>query len=798
MAAEDWGSMSEVASCSYEARKAGVKNGMFLGEALKLCPSLQTIPYDFEGYTAVSHTLYDTVASYTLDIEAVSCDELFVDCTDVLQETGASPMEFGTFLRKEIKEKTGCVASAGFASNILLARLATKQAKPNGQFNLEPDKVNTFMKNQMVKDLPGVGPATKSRLETLGITTCGQLQSQSLQLLQKEFGQKTGQSLFDHCRGLDHRVVKSEKERKSVSAEVNYGIRFEKFSEAVEFIKELSLEVHQRLQKVGMKGRSITLKLKIRKKDAPVETAKFMGHGVCDNVAKSLLLHTATDNPEIISRECASLLQMMKHNPQDLRGVGIQVGRLEPSSADLAAKSRSLLDFVSHQTKVLPNNQSVTVNTDDLVSEGNQKIPLPTQEDLILPSPSQLDLTVLAALPKDLQEQIQRAYHDKHLSNVGSEILAQASCSKVEVLQPVEEKISSETGENRNTVNKTNCLNSGEITSTEITSDAKPEPNQSVQSREKKFFSKIVGNEECVEDKTFPELKGEKLLLEKSSSSSTGRSERCLENTSYFVPEDGFTSREVKELEKQMSLFGSGGSAQLTKQLSNTEVDGTVLNREKEPDTVPEVFDRSVFEALPAELRSEVMEAYMNEKSNSGLCNPNSMDDDFKEDAKTYRSLFRPDRVNSPKKKQVKIRRPPKVNQYKQTTRITDVHGLQKKVHPDERIQEVINENVSNLQWTPASICGQTQIEDVKSLMKEWIESTPEPEVKDMEVFGDYILDVVEERDLEKLDLLIKYFHRLVKRIQKPSWEDVYMSVVNKMQSKVVQMYGCALQIDVF
>ena len=61
--------MSEIASCSYEARKMGVKNGMFLGAALKLCPDLQTIPYDFPGYEEVSRHLYDTVAAYTLDIQ---------------------------------------------------------------------------------------------------------------------------------------------------------------------------------------------------------------------------------------------------------------------------------------------------------------------------------------------------------------------------------------------------------------------------------------------------------------------------------------------------------------------------------------------------------------------------------------------------------------------------------------------------------------------------------------------------------------------------------------------------------
>ncbi|CAN7948243.1 unnamed protein product [Ixodes pacificus] len=106
-------SMSEVASCSYEARDAGVRSGMFLGRAKQLCPNLVAIPYEFESYSEISKLLYDTVASYTLDIEAVSCDELYADVTKVLQEAECTPNDFASFLRKEIEEKTCCTASVG-------------------------------------------------------------------------------------------------------------------------------------------------------------------------------------------------------------------------------------------------------------------------------------------------------------------------------------------------------------------------------------------------------------------------------------------------------------------------------------------------------------------------------------------------------------------------------------------------------------------------------------------------------------------------------------------------------------
>lgn len=152
---EEFGSMSEVASCSYAARKAGVKNGMFLGQALKLCPNLKTIHYDFEGYKEVSYILYNTVASYTLDIEAVSCDEMYVDCTQILETSGLSPLEFATIIRNEIKQKTDCPVSTGFGNNKLQARLATRKAKPDNQFYLSAQNTETYIQTFNIRDLPG-------------------------------------------------------------------------------------------------------------------------------------------------------------------------------------------------------------------------------------------------------------------------------------------------------------------------------------------------------------------------------------------------------------------------------------------------------------------------------------------------------------------------------------------------------------------------------------------------------------------------------------------------------------------
>lgn len=168
-------SYSEIASCSYEARQCGIRNGMFLGEALELCPQIKTIPYDFEDYKEVSMTLYRIIASYTLDIEAVSCDEMYVDISQILRETGLNVEEWATHIRKEISEETKCPCSTGFGANRLQARVATRRAKPNGQYYLKEEEVEEFLAEMNVADLPGVGYVTVQKLNKLGLKTCSDI-----------------------------------------------------------------------------------------------------------------------------------------------------------------------------------------------------------------------------------------------------------------------------------------------------------------------------------------------------------------------------------------------------------------------------------------------------------------------------------------------------------------------------------------------------------------------------------------------------------------------------------------------
>uniref|UniRef100_A0A673X7X6 DNA repair protein REV1 n=1 Tax=Salmo trutta TaxID=8032 RepID=A0A673X7X6_SALTR len=374
-------SMAEIASCSYEARQAGVRNGMFFGQAKQLCPSLQSVPYDFQAYKKVALAMYETLASYSHDIEALSCDEALVDSSALLAELSVTPDELASAIRADVRERTGCSASVGMGSNILLARMATRKAKPNGQYFLRSEEVDDFIRDQTVTSLPGVGRSMGGKLASLGVRSCGDLQQVSLQRLQKEFGPRTGQTLFRFCRGLDDRPVRSEKERKSVSAEMNYNIRFTQVDEAESFLTNLSIEVQKRLQWAGLRGRRLTLKVMVCKAGAPLEPSKYSGHGTCDNLARSVTLAQLTDCGHLIASEVIKLFHTMRLKVQDMR-VGLQVQLLK------GGPLRPQGPLVSQDTCCMCVHVCLC--------------------------PCQVDRSVLEALPAELREQVEHSWTHRH------------------------------------------------------------------------------------------------------------------------------------------------------------------------------------------------------------------------------------------------------------------------------------------------------------------------------------------------------------------------------------------------
>ncbi len=322
-------SVSDIASCSYEARRAGVRNGMWVGQALKLCPDLELVPYDFDTYHQVSCEFYKTLLGYSSVVEAVSCDEVYIELTDYA-DSMEQVQNIVQALRAEVQEKTGCNVSAGISHNMLLARMATRLAKPNGQFYLPRESLQDFLSPQPVHDLPGVGYSLSTKLRDMRVETCSQLKSIPLSKLQAEFGTKTGRMLYDYSRGMDSREFKLEPERKSLSVDINFGIRFADASEAGSFLVHLATEVEKRAEEAQVLASSITLKLKVRKPEASVNPQKYLGHGSCDNLSRSHPLPHPTRSASEIGKVAGNLLKQLNLLPSDIRGVGIQLNKLVP------------------------------------------------------------------------------------------------------------------------------------------------------------------------------------------------------------------------------------------------------------------------------------------------------------------------------------------------------------------------------------------------------------------------------------------------------------------------------------
>ena len=402
-------SMSDIASCNYKARDKGVRNGMSVGKGLQQCPDLVIIPYEFEKYQNVSHTFYETLLSFLPEIEAVSCDEAYLELTDYVA-CASEACEIVEELRKEIYDKTKCHASAGIAQNMLLARLCTRVAKPCGQFCLLGlEDTAEFLNNQSVSNLPGVGYSTASKLNDLGITNCQQLKEVPICELHAEFGKKLGTTFYDFARGIDNRSLTMEVERKSLSADVNFGIRFQSFSDADEFIVNLAKEVEKRATDSGVVGKQVTLKLKVRKADAPTETKKYLGHGICYNLSRSAHLPTATCKATALEASCIQILRQLNVPVTDIRGIGIQLTKLSTNEEKVEYGDLRKAFARSQTTCSRQASTSTPVNPviSDMVPSSSSTA---MDESFYIPPASQLDASVFEALPEHYKVKISESY----------------------------------------------------------------------------------------------------------------------------------------------------------------------------------------------------------------------------------------------------------------------------------------------------------------------------------------------------------------------------------------------------
>lgn len=254
----------------------------------------------------------------------------------------------------------------------LQARMATKKAKPDGQFELQENDVDEYFLNIEISDLPGVGYQITKKLNQLAWITCADLRQIPLSLIQQEVGTKLGSTLHQFCRGIDTKPLVYGHFRKSVSTEVNYGIRFTMQSELETFLTQLCTEVHRRLIEIKRKGKSIALKYMVRSEEAPITTVKFMGHGICDNVTKTITLNDFTDSLDVILRTVMSIQAQLNVPPADLRGIGIQIAKLNGIEETIKERNSIKCLFEKVAEKQLQRKEE---STEPAITERKQSHP---------------------------------------------------------------------------------------------------------------------------------------------------------------------------------------------------------------------------------------------------------------------------------------------------------------------------------------------------------------------------------------------------------------------------------------
>lgn len=305
-----------VAAASYEARQYGVRSAMPSATALRKCPELLFVPPRFSVYKEVSRQIRAIFAEYTPLIEPVSLDEAYLDVTENLKQI-ASATQIAREIRAKILAETGLTASAGISYNKFLAKLASDYRKPNGQFVVRPEQGLAFVEGLAVGQFHGVGPVTAARMNQLGIFTGADLRAQPVELLHQHFG-KAGRYYHAIARAEDHRPVVADRLRKSMGSENTFAEDMTQFAELLAGLQPLIEEVWEYCQRSGIRGRTVTLKVKFA--DFQQITRSRSGVGVVPSQA-------------VLERICRELVEGIFPLEKGVRLLGVTLSNLDNEQA---------------------------------------------------------------------------------------------------------------------------------------------------------------------------------------------------------------------------------------------------------------------------------------------------------------------------------------------------------------------------------------------------------------------------------------------------------------------------------
>lgn len=302
-----------VSTCSYEARKFGVRSAMPMARATALCPHAIVMKGTRGQYSKYSQWVTDIIAAKAPVFEKASIDEFYIDLTGM--DRFFEPLRWTINLRQEIMETTGLPISFGLASGKMVAKMATNAAKPNGYLQVLPGCEQEFLDPLPVGEIPGVGEHMLKSLNALGIIKISDLAAFPVQLLEKYFG-KYGEMLALKATGAYTGTIHTTHESKSISTEHTF---FENTADQ----DYLQAELLRMTEKLGFELRedqkmTRCIAVKIRYPDFSTHT-------------KQVAIKSTSYDDEII-RVVRELFRQLYDGKQQVRLIGVRFSDLTAAS----------------------------------------------------------------------------------------------------------------------------------------------------------------------------------------------------------------------------------------------------------------------------------------------------------------------------------------------------------------------------------------------------------------------------------------------------------------------------------
>ncbi len=304
-----------VATASYEARAFGVHSAMPMKTAVYRCPKGIIVPPRFSRYKEKSNEVMSIFRDLTDLVEPLSMDEAYLDITAVV-EGGQKPLAVALDLKRRIFDETGLVVSVGVGTGKTVAKIGSDLDKPDGLVVVQPGDEAEFLAPLAVNKLWGIGPKTAERLNNEGIETIGELAAQPLNWFTKMFG-KRATDVRDKALGQDSDSVHIHSATKSISSETTFSGDVGDEEELRDVVEQKAVGVAHQLERNGLKGR--TVKLKLRLSDFTTFTRQT-----------TLPYHTDAEEP--IKEAAWALLEAELDPERTFRLLGVGVANFEDDS----------------------------------------------------------------------------------------------------------------------------------------------------------------------------------------------------------------------------------------------------------------------------------------------------------------------------------------------------------------------------------------------------------------------------------------------------------------------------------